>query len=79
MYYTDPLNHDYMEHLKKSPQKSGDWDLKPGDFGNRCQIKPKRKIVFVMVFFTLLDIIYSNYFLNVLRYLAVANHRFSFL
>ena len=30
-----------MEGLKKSPEKPGDWDLKPGDFQNMRQIKKK--------------------------------------
>ena len=45
-----PLNHANMECMKKSSQKPGDWDLKPGDVSN----KTKRQIIFVMVFFTLL-------------------------
>jgi len=27
--------------LKKSPEKPGDWDLKPGDFQNMCLMKIK--------------------------------------
>ena len=40
--------------FEKSCQKPGDWDLKPADFHNMCQIKSKRLIIFVTVFFTLL-------------------------
>ena len=40
------LNHANLESLKKSSQK-------PGDFHNMCQTKPKRQIIFVMVFLTL--------------------------
>ena len=40
--------------FEKSCQKPGDWDLKPGDFQNMHQIKSKRLIIFVTVFFTLL-------------------------
>ena len=28
--------HANLEMLKKSPEKPGDWDLKPGDFQNMC-------------------------------------------
>ena len=31
-----PPNHANLERLKKSPEKPGDWDLKPGDFQNMC-------------------------------------------
>ena len=48
-----PLNH-AAGVFEKSSQKPQDWDLKPGDFQNMVQIKPKRLIIFVMVFFTLL-------------------------
>ena len=40
--------------FEKSCQKPGDWDLKPGDFQNMCQIKPKMRVIFAMVLFTLL-------------------------
>ena len=49
-----PIKDANLECLKKSPQEPGDWDLKPGDFQNMCQIKPKTLIIFFMVFFTLL-------------------------
>ena len=39
-----------LEGLKKTPQKPEDWDLNPGDFQNMCQIKPKKEIIFVMVY-----------------------------
>ena len=38
----------------KNLEKPGDWNLKPGDFQNMYQRKPKRQIIFVTVFFTLL-------------------------
>ena len=38
-----PPSHANLEVLKKSPEKLGDWDLKPGDFQNMYQIKPKKK------------------------------------
>ena len=28
-----------LETLQKSPEKPGDWDLKPGDFQNMCKMK----------------------------------------
>ena len=31
-----PPKHANLEMLKKSPEKPGDWDLKPGDFQNMC-------------------------------------------
>jgi len=31
-----PPKHANLEMLKKSPEKPGDWDLKPGDFQNKC-------------------------------------------
>ena len=34
-----PQSHANLEVLKKSPEKPGDWDLKPGDFQNMRQIK----------------------------------------
>ena len=34
-----------MEDLKKSPEKPGDWDLKPGDFQNMRQIKKTQQII----------------------------------
>ena len=46
-----PLNH-APGVFEKSCQIPGDWDLKPGDFQNIHQIKSKRLIIFVMVFFT---------------------------
>ena len=49
-----PLNH-ASGVFEKSCRKPEDWDLlKPGDFQNMCQIKPKRLIIFVTEFFTLL-------------------------
>ena len=36
-----PLSHANLEVLKTSPEKPGDWDLKPGDFQNMCQIIKK--------------------------------------
>ena len=30
-----------LETLQKSPEKAGDWDLKPGDFQNMCKMKIK--------------------------------------
>ena len=48
------LNHANLECLKKSLQKPGELGLKPGDFQNMCQIKPKRRVIFAMVLFTLL-------------------------
>lgn len=48
------LNHWNLVYcFKKTLQKPGDWDLKPEDFQNMSQIKPKTQISFVMVFFTL--------------------------
>ena len=34
-------SHGNLEVLKKSPEKPGEWDLKPGDFKNMRQIKKK--------------------------------------
>ena len=34
-----------LETLQKSPEKPGDWDLKPGDFQNVCKMKMKMKMV----------------------------------
>ena len=31
-----PPKHANLEVLKKSQEKPGDWDLKPGDFQNMC-------------------------------------------
>ena len=31
-----PPKHANLEMLKKSPEKPGDWDLKPGVFQNMC-------------------------------------------
>ena len=39
-----PLLHANLEVFAKSPEKPGDWDLKPGDFQNMCQIKKNKKI-----------------------------------
>lgn len=50
-----------LEWSEKKPPKSGDWDLKPGDLQTMCQIKPKRRIIFVILF-TLSDISYSIHF-----------------
>lgn len=47
---------------KKAPQKPGVWDLKPGNFQIMCQMRLERQIIFVNLFFTLLDVIYSDYF-----------------
>lgn len=47
---------------KKKTQKPGVWDLKPGNFQNMCQMRLETQIIFVNVFFTLLDVIYSDYF-----------------
>ena len=47
-------SHGNLEVLKKSPEKPGEWDLKPGDFKNMRQIKKKKKTLFVWVFFTFL-------------------------
>ena len=40
-----PLSHANLEVLKTSPEKPGDWDLKPGDFQNMCQIIKKALFV----------------------------------
>ena len=48
--------------FEKKPQKPGVWDLKPGNFQNMCQMRLERQIIFVNVFFTLLDVIYSDHF-----------------
>ena len=40
-----------MEGLKKSPEKPGDWDLKPGDFQNMRQIKKTQQIIWLSGFF----------------------------
>ena len=40
-----------MEGLKKSPEKPGDWDLKPGDFQNMRQIKKNQQIIWLSGFF----------------------------
>ena len=47
---TFQLNHANLECLKQMPQKPG--DLKREDFQNMCQIKPKKQIIFVVIFFT---------------------------
>ena len=39
-----------LETLQKSPEKPGDWDLKPGDFQNMCKMKIKM-VVLPTVFF----------------------------
>ena len=39
-----PLSH-ANQVLKTSPEKPGDWDLKPGDFQNMCQIIKKALFV----------------------------------
>ena len=44
-----PLSHANLEVLKTSPEKPGDWDLKPGDFQNMCQII-KKSIICLRVF-----------------------------
>ena len=36
-----PPKHANLETLKKSPEKPGDYDLKPGDFQKMCQMKIK--------------------------------------
>ena len=46
-------SHANLEVLKKSPEKPGDWDLKPGDFQNMRQIKKNNNRLFVWVFFYL--------------------------
>ena len=50
-----------LEWSEKKPPKPGDWDLKPGDLQTMCQIKPKRRIIFVILF-TVSDISYSIHF-----------------
>ena len=40
-----PLSHANLDVLKTSPEKPGDWDLKPGDFQNMCQIIKKALFV----------------------------------
>ena len=40
-----PLSHANLEVLKTSPEKPGNWDLKPGDFQNMCQIIKKALFV----------------------------------
>ena len=47
---TFQLNHANLECLKQMSPKPG--DLKREDFQNICQIKPKKQIIFVMIFFT---------------------------
>ena len=37
-----PPKHANLEILKKSPEKPGDWDLKPGDFQKKCEVKIKK-------------------------------------
>ena len=50
-----PPSHANLEVLKKSPEKLGDWDLKPGDFQNMYQIKQKKKTDYLFeCFFTFL-------------------------
>ena len=45
-------SHGNLEVLKKSPEKPGEWDLKPGDFKNMRQIKKKKKnIICLSVFY----------------------------
>ena len=46
-----PPSHANLEVLKKSPEKPGDWDLKPGYFQNMHQIKNNNNRLFVWVFF----------------------------
>ena len=58
-----PLSHANLEVLKTSPEKPGDWDLKPGDFQNMCQIIKKsiiclrfrRRIWVILWFFYTLE------------------------
>ena len=49
-----PLSHANLEVLKTSPEKPGDWDLKPGDFQNMCQIIKKPLFVWECFFSTFL-------------------------
>ena len=48
-----PPSHKNLEVLKTSPEKPGDWDLKPGDFQSMRQIKKKQIILFEFFFFYL--------------------------
>ena len=41
MSQVQPPSHANLEVLKTSPEKPGDWDLKPGDFQSMRQIKKK--------------------------------------
>ena len=48
-------SHANLEVLKKSPEKAGDWDLKPEDFQSMRQIKKKpTDYLFECFFFTFL-------------------------
>ena len=50
-----PPSHANWEVLKTSPEKPGDWDLKPGDFQSMPQIKKKKKTNYLFeCFFTFL-------------------------
>ena len=42
-----------LETLQKSPEKPGDWDLKPGDYQDMCKMKIKMEDFLFQVFFTL--------------------------
>ena len=44
-------SHANLEVLKKSPEKPGDWDLKPGDFQNMRQIKKKQQQIICLSVF----------------------------
>ena len=48
-----PQSHKNLEVLKTSPEKPGDWDLKPGDFQSMRQIKKKKQIICLNFFFYL--------------------------
>ena len=50
-----PPSHANLEVSKTSPEKPGDWDLKPGDFQSMPQIKKKQQqMTCLSVFFTFL-------------------------
>lgn len=83
MYYPDlPTTKRCQSGVfEKSPQKSGDWGPQTWRFLKQVSNKTKKGNCFChMVFFTLLDTIYSKLLLlNVLGYLAAASCWFSFL
>ena len=74
MQTIQPPPHANLEVLTKSPEKPGDWDLKPGDFQNMRQIK-KTQIICLSVFFTFLEpLLYSFAAFFALEFWTTSSH-----